>query len=228
MKQRDRLEQTVRLISEFSEDSWFDLTRNVRTSGNVSLSGAGIPAAERQDSELYQPARPAHIRQALRDLPARDLSRFTYVDLGSGKGRTLFVAAEFPFKRIVGVEFSLRLHRQAFRNVRCFRILKRGGCHNIDAVHANAKDFRFPDGDLVLYMFNPFGVATMEAVLANLEQSLREAPRHVIIVLLWPRYGDMVARIPHMQLRRQTRQYQIFEAPAANELSRTLKHAEAG
>jgi hypothetical protein len=211
MKAVDCVQGIARTIAEFFEDQWFDLPRNIRTSGNVSLLRVGIAAEEIHDSELYVPARPAHIRQALRAMPVQDVSDFSYVDLGSGKGRTLFIAAELPFKEIIGVEISRVLHEQACANVRCFRSWTRG-CKHITPVYGNAKHFVFPDGKMVLYLFNPFGAATMRCVLSNLDASLTRNPRHVIIILLWPRYGDQVAALQGMHLRRETKEYQIFEA----------------
>ena len=46
-----------------------------------------------------------------------DHSEFTFVDYGLGKGRVLMLAAEYPFKRIVGVEFSESLDRTARQNL---------------------------------------------------------------------------------------------------------------
>jgi SAM-dependent methyltransferase len=42
-----------------------------------------------------------------------DFSQFTFVDLGCGKGRVLLMASDYPFQRIVGVEFMPELHRAA-------------------------------------------------------------------------------------------------------------------
>jgi SAM-dependent methyltransferase len=218
-KARYRVEDIIRAIVEFFQDQWFDLTRNVRTSTNAPLLSAGVAAEEIHDSECYQPARPRHIRQALRKMPIQDVSEFSYVDLGSGKGRSLFVAAELPFQQITGVEFSPLLHEQACANIRRFRPFgsrkfgsRKRRFRNITSLHMNAKDFAFPEGKLVLYLFNPFGSATMRCVLRNLEASLQQHPRHVIIILLWPRCADQVAALQGMRLLRETRQYQIFEA----------------
>ena len=101
------------------------------------------------------------------------------------------------------------LHEQAAGNVRSFQSA-RAACTQIVAMHANAKAFVFPDTDLVLYLFNPFGRDTMRVVLDNLVASLRQHPRHLIVVLLWPRCEDMIASIPGMRLTRKTREYQIF------------------
>src|SRR5690606_37629429 len=48
-------------------------------------------------------------------------NEFTFVDMGSGKGRALLVASEFAFKKIVGIEISDELHRIAERNVELFK-----------------------------------------------------------------------------------------------------------
>ncbi|HVG26697.1 MAG TPA: hypothetical protein VM865_03745 [Acidobacteriaceae bacterium] len=206
---RDRVGDVWRTVREFFQDQWFDRTRRVRTSGNVTLQTAGLAENQIGDSTMYQPARPAHIRQALRQIPGKDMSAYSYVDLGSGKGRTLFVAAELPFRQIIGVEFTEALHAQACANIRSFRRRRSGG--PIASLHLNAKEFVFPDGPIVLYMFNPFGAATMAEVLGNLERSLERAPRHVIVVLLWPKCEEQVARVPGMRLRHRTERLQIFE-----------------
>ena len=209
-----RLENFLRPAVELCQDQWFDRTRGVRTSGNVALSNAGI-AQVGSDSELYVPARPAHIRHALSQVPVRDFSSYSYVDLGSGKGRSLFVAAELPFRQIIGVELSKRLHEQACSNIRRFRF-RQGGCRRIESVHQNAVDYNFPDNELVLYLFNPFGAATTQQVLNNLQATLERNPRHVAIVLLWPRCGDQVLQIPGMHLVNSISRLQIFEAYPAS------------
>ena len=88
----------------------------VRTAGNASFRQSGDAVGEGGgDGEIYVPARVRNGRAALRDAPVRDVSGYTFVDLGSGKGRMLFVAAERPFRRVIGVEFSRSLHAEAER-----------------------------------------------------------------------------------------------------------------
>lgn len=204
----------LRHVAEFAEDQWFDRTRNVRTSGNVSLLHAGLTAAQFRDSEIYQPARPRHIRRALRDATLQNISEYSYVDLGSGKGRSLFVAAELPFRQVIGVERSQLLHDQANANIQGFR-QRIGGCREVLSLEQDALDFVFPSGRIVLYMFNPFGRTTMQQALANLQASLKVEPRHVVVVLLWPRCEDLVATMPGAQLIKKTHEYQIFNLAQA-------------
>ena len=46
-----------------------------------------------------------------------DHREFSFVDYGSGKGRVLMLAAAYPFRRILGVEFSESLDRVARDNI---------------------------------------------------------------------------------------------------------------
>lgn len=219
MNIRDTFELAVRTVREFFQDQWFDRTRNVRTSGNVSVEQIGTAA---HDSHDYQPARPAHIRHVLHQLPLRDVTPYSYIDFGSGKGRTLFIAAERPFRQIIGVELSQRLHDEARANIRTFRRWKRTWAREIKSLHQNATDFEFPAGPLVLYLFNPFGRDTAERVLSNLNASLGRDPRRVIIILLWPRWEDLVGGITGAHLCATGSYYRIFDlnpAQSANEIS---------
>jgi hypothetical protein len=47
-----------------------------------------------------------------------DCREYGFIDYGSGRGRLLLAADRFPFKEIVGVEFSRPLHEEACENIR--------------------------------------------------------------------------------------------------------------
>jgi hypothetical protein len=54
---------------------------------------------------------------------------------------------------------------------------------------------------------------TTQRVLDNMVASLRRSPRHAVIVMLWPRCQDQVAKVEGMRLHRATKRYHIFELP---------------
>src|SRR6478752_3089102 len=64
----------------------------------------------------YFATEPWLFEQIMQALPI-DVSQFTFVDLGCGKGRVLLMASDYPFKRIIGVEFMPELHRAAQKNI---------------------------------------------------------------------------------------------------------------
>jgi SAM-dependent methyltransferase len=210
----DTLKSDVKERVRACEDWWFDTTRRVHTSGLVQRPrAAGQIVGEIRDSHMYGPVRVANAHAALRDLPlgGGGYSQYTFIDVGSGKGRVLFVAAEYPFRKVMGVEFSNALHDDAVANLKRYKFLRRR-CADIEPVHADAREFEFPNDNLVIYLFNPFGAEVMERMLENLERSLERHPRHVIVVMLWPEHSDVVERMGIMRVYRKTRRHHIYEA----------------
>jgi SAM-dependent methyltransferase len=156
----------------------------------------------------YQPTEPALFREMMASLPIA-FDTFTFVDLGSGKGRTLLMASEYPFKRIVGVELIPELHRAAEQNIREYRSVTQR-CSQIEAVCTDASEFVFPDTPLVLYLFNPLPEAGLRRVLRNLEQSLEQSPRPVWIVYHNPAMDSVLGKSRALVRVSGTEQYSVF------------------
>jgi len=189
---------------------WFDTSRRVQTSGTTALKGLTI-FGDASDSCSYIPVRPSRARKALDALPVHDHFAYTFVDVGSGKGRMLLVAAEYPFRKIVGIEFAVKLNDLALRNIAAYRSRKQR-CREIESLRMDALDFRFPDGNLVLYFFNPFGSATMQRLLEGLEQSLDRNPRDVLVVTVFPQFDSLFAATRHFKLCRRMRRCHIYRS----------------
>jgi SAM-dependent methyltransferase len=158
----------------------------------------------------YQATDPALFREMMASLPI-EFDPFTFVDLGSGKGRTLLMASEYPFRRIVGVELIAELHRAAEENIRAYHSTTQR-CTQIEAVCADACQFVFPDTPLVLYLFNPLPEAGLQRVLRNLEQSLRQSPRPVWIVYHNPALDSILGASRALVRAGGTEQYSVFRS----------------
>jgi SAM-dependent methyltransferase len=108
-------------------------------------------------------------------LPAMSgrIDAYSFVDVGAGKGRALLLAAELPFRKVIGVEVTEELARIAQRNVaRWSRVAKSKA--KIRVVHEDAANFRWPRTPLLVYMYNPFAcslVAQMAERLAAVAAS---------------------------------------------------------
>lgn len=113
-----------------------------------------------------------------------DSRRFSFVDLGSGKGRTVVLAAKLPFRSIEGIEFSKELHELARRNVEAS--CRPSDRDRIKLYHGDVVDHEFPEHPLVVYLFNPFGPPVLAAVLRNLASSFRRRPRPIFVVYMNP------------------------------------------
>lgn len=84
---------------------WFDWRYQVKTCGDEDPRKLAVVGENASHAIPYIPTTPGSGRHMLRDLPVTDLSGYTFIDMGSGKGRMLLLAAELPFRRIIGVEF---------------------------------------------------------------------------------------------------------------------------
>ncbi len=70
------------------------------------------------------------------------------MDLGCGKGRTLLVGAEYPFRAITGVELSPFSARIATDNIERNGRRSQTKCTAIDVHCENAVNFTVPEGNL--------------------------------------------------------------------------------
>ncbi len=156
----------------------------------------------------YQPCDPPLFHHTLRALPI-DYSHFTFIDFGSGKGRALLMASDYPFRRIIGVELLPDLHRAAQENVRKYRSESQT-CFAIELQQGDAREFVFPLEPCVLFLFNPLPEPALMRVVANLRISLQQAPRPVYIVYHNPVLEHMFADIPEMHRLGGTFQYAIY------------------
>jgi len=135
-------------------------------------------------------AAPAVFREMLSQLPI-NFRAFTFIDIGSGKGRTLLMASDFPFRRIIGVELLAELHQIARENIRRYKN-EHQQSFAIESQCVDAREFEFPNDPLVLYFFNPLPQSGMKTVLSHLEQSLKACPRDAYIVYHNPEHRSLL------------------------------------
>lgn len=158
----------------------------------------------------YQPTDPALFHEMLAGLGIR-FEDFVFIDIGSGKGRVLLMAADYPFKRIFGVELLPQLHRVAQENIAKYKSDSQK-CFAIEAVCGDAREFVFPPEPLVVYLFNPLPEAGLVDLLENLERSLREHPRPVFVLYHNPLLEQVLAGSPWLEKVTGTHQYSLFAA----------------
>jgi SAM-dependent methyltransferase len=128
----------------------------------------------------YQPSEPGRFHEILEALVI-DYERFVFLDLGSGKGRTLLMASDYPFRRVIGVEVIPELHAIAEENVRRYRNGAQK-CSAIETWVGDAREFPFPQDPTVVYLFNPFPGDVLRKVLERLKESLDASPRDCWVI----------------------------------------------
>lgn len=167
-------------------DADYDRVLGVETDGVHLPNALNLTGEHARHAHEYLASPTSVFRRMILSIPI-DFRRFVFVDLGSGKGRILMMAAELPFQRVDGVELSRELHRTALKNIAA--IAPRGlniFLHNMDAT-----DYEFSPEPFVIYLFHPFQETVVARVLENLQQSLRRAPREGYILYLNAKHRDL-------------------------------------
>jgi hypothetical protein len=151
----------------------------------------------------YQPTEPALFREMIETLIKTmstlasakfDFREFTFIDIGSGKARALLMAADYPFRRILGIELLPELHRVAKENIGKYKSDSQQ-CFAIDCVLGDACNFVFPPEPTVLYLFNPLPECGLVRLIGNLERSLQEHPRPVFVLYHNPLLEPVLTRV---------------------------------
>jgi SAM-dependent methyltransferase len=200
-----------RTASTYASDVRFDRAYGVRTRGVIKH-----PGQERFAGALpYQPVPPLRFRKVIGSLDI-EYSDFTFIDLGCGKGRALLLAAEFPFRRIVGVELSETLAQAARVNIAAFtpRVEQ---APPVEVLTCDAAAYRFPDEPSVVFFYNPFLEETMSQVLHNLEASLREHPREAFVVYMHAVLRTVVDDAPFLAAVEATRDDAVWRSVLRDE-----------
>ncbi|GAO34880.1 hypothetical protein SCT_0260 [Sulfuricella sp. T08] len=182
MAWRARLLARINLNEKFRVfiDRRFDRKYGVDTSGLIGVKGLDVTSEQKDSGIHYEPTPVPALRAILDSLPV-DHSKFTFIDYGSGKGRVLLLASEYPYQRIIGVEFANSLHTIARANIARWNSRKQK-CADIASVCMDARDFQLPDDPLVIFFFTPFLSPVIDRVVENIQESFRIKPRPIRIV----------------------------------------------
>jgi SAM-dependent methyltransferase len=179
------------LVAPNTRSDGFDQAHGVDTAASVYAHEISFRGSAGLFASHYHPAPARVIFHALKDLPVR-YQDYVFVDFGSGKGRALLVAADFAFRRVIGVEASPALHEVALQNIARYRSDQQQ-CHAIEAHCMDCLDFALPDENIVLYMYHPFAASVLRDVLARVAQAFAGSTREVYILYLSP-FHDRVFR----------------------------------
>jgi predicted RNA methylase len=135
---------------------------------------------------------------------------FTFVDLGSGKGRALLMAAPYGFRRIFGVELMPEWHRTAQENIRKF-VAENQSTPPIESLCMDARDFDFPAEPLVVYLFNPFWEPVFATVLERLRQSVLKKPRPVFVAYRYVEFEGLLQKFGWLEKVAGAEQWAVYQ-----------------
>ncbi|MFG0242158.1 MAG: methyltransferase domain-containing protein [Phycisphaerales bacterium JB054] len=119
-----------------------------------------------------------------------------FYEVGCGLGRVVCDVARRRVERVVGIELCAELASVAELNASRVR----GRLASVEIRTGDAAEAVY-DGGTVYFMFNPFGAATMSAVMDRIRESLERDPRQIRIVYMNPLHDEVLSRQPWLVRR---------------------------
>lgn len=191
-------------------DLEFDRKWGVDTSGKLVPDAGDVVGTNWDHGCRYQAVCADSLEQTLNEL-SLDLRRFTFLDFGSGKGRAVLAAAQLPFLRVIGVEYSQTLDQVARQNLEIFPQFARK-CRQVELVCADATQFPIPSGPLILFVNNSFGTAIISEVVKNLEASFQREPRRIVVLYFNAFFAEAWEQCTMLTPVKATRAISIYDS----------------
>lgn len=180
------LKRTLGIILELPSNYFFDLKYGTDTASNLALNTLEVVGANKSRATWAESTQQRPFSKLLQRLQLPYKGDF--IDLGSGKGKVLLLASEYPFDSILGLEFAEELNVIARENIERYA-RKRPLRGSVQVVTADAANHQFSGREEVIYISNPFDDVIMGHVLDNIIESLRSNDRP-----LWVVYSNAVHR----------------------------------
>jgi len=157
----------------------FDKAAGVQTSGLVS--GRNLAAGHPHDrhNTAYYGVAPSIFHALIerwRNTPlVAPIENYTFIDFGAGMGRAMLLAAELPFREVIGVELNPDLVRIAEKNLSTWQAIGRAQCP-MKIHQQEATTFEFPATPCVAFLFNPFGGTVLRRLNASIAKAFQARP----------------------------------------------------
>jgi len=168
----------------------FDDQYGVETSQIVDIGRLEGVGPNRSEAVHYWPTRKCEFDRMMQDLEDIAFEDFTFIDVGCGKGRVVMMAAQFPFKCAMGFDFSPMLIESAEKNFERYTGPVKAA--SVRAVVADAVEFEIPSGNLIFYLFDPFGEKVLEMMVENVEKARQAEDRTIIFLYYSPDYNHVL------------------------------------
>ncbi len=161
---------------------------------------------------LYGPINPDFFAEMMRALPLR-LGDYGFVDVGAGKGLALMLASEYPFRELLGIEFSPELVEAGKKNVEKYE-RSTGRSLRVEWVCDDFMAHALPPRPSLFFLNNPFPHSIATHAITHIEKSIAAHPRKVALIYRKP-HGETVKQLdasPHLRPLKSTPFWHAYEA----------------
>ena len=187
----------------------FDQIHGTDTSGLVPAADLVTGHPNDEHVTAYYAVAPSILRELVqrwRDTPTPEpLSRYTFLDLGCGKGRALMLASQFNFRKVVGVELNEAIAATAQSNV---DLWSRAHAEDstaqriapIRVIHGDALETSLPSTPTLLFLFHPFEEPVMKPLLRRIETAFARRSGELDILYVNAEHGPTLDAHPAFRL----------------------------
>jgi SAM-dependent methyltransferase len=179
-----------------------DVLSGTRTRGIVNNEATLRRAAAIGDAQPYEGVHLSWWRQFMaesRVTPAETI----FLDLGAGRGRALMLAMQAGFRRVIGVELDPQMAASAEKNlhnsVRRRRWARRSP-DDFSIIVGDAVNYPLPDGNFLLFLYNPFGAETLHRVLDRLCARPSSGESRTMIAYFNPVNAEVFEQFPSLAI----------------------------
>lgn len=224
--------QLIAIFAEFARDSFPDRRRQRYGDADydwehrVDTTGATVDWRTRLSGLLnspYQPIPPDEFHEIMGAL-ALDFREFTFIDIGSGKGRALLLATGYGFRKITGVELLPELHRVARGNIQKCDFI--AGKINVELICMDASNFLFPPDPTVVFLFNPLPQSALSFLLKNIRESLERNPRDLYLAYANPVLESVIESSPKLLKISEASRFSLFRSEHTNRKHQAAEGSE--
>jgi SAM-dependent methyltransferase len=177
----------------------FDAEHGVQTSGLIPGRLLKTGHTHDRHSTAYFGVAPsvfhALLKRWRRTKPSAPISQFTFIDVGAGMGRAMLLAAEYPLRRVIGIELNPTLAEIARHNVTTWHAARRTRVP-LQIVCGDALEARHPKGPCIVFLFNPFGPAMMRRLLQRWARIFANRPGELDLLYVNPEQDHVIERQP--------------------------------
>lgn len=196
---RDLLQMTTSPIHPF------DQAHGVDTSGLVPARHLVTGHANDEHVTAYYGVAPSILRALIEQwrqtLPPQPIERYTFIDVGCGKGRGLLLASEYSFCKVVGIELNPGMAAIAQQNVEHWTRTHAADPTAarpapIEVVEQDALDFALPATPTLLFLFHPFEAPVLKLLLRRIETQFAQRPDTLDLLYVNAECADVLDRNP--------------------------------
>jgi Methyltransferase domain len=155
-------EQIKRILFGF-EDRIYELVNGYDFSGVVPAKDLVTDyKISLEHATAYQAVWNRNLRELFKEAKKTGYKFENFIDIGSGKGKACFYAhSKHMFDNIIGIDFSQPLLEIAIKNKGKIK------SQNISFNNADASEYKLPQQNNFIFMFNPFDSVVLEKFITN-------------------------------------------------------------